>query len=132
MTLFEECINALGKNTQILSHQDTEFYLDELVKKFPVTSWARIDWDKISKKKELNDLCEISEWLKSNNITDTSVILLWNYTDEPAVQTDLKNVLAVIDDVTAVGSDTFVFCPTSNYVIEFYHEGEVTIGLSNQ
>ena len=52
MSLFEECINSLGKNTQILSLQDTEFYFDELVKKFPVTSWARIDWDKISKKEE--------------------------------------------------------------------------------
>ncbi|BEV38185.1 hypothetical protein BSB_12580 [Bacillus stercoris] len=35
--------------------------------------------------------------------------------------------LNVIDDVTAVGSDTFMFSE-SGYVIEFFHDGDVTIG----
>lgn len=131
MTLFEECIKALGKDIQILSPKSTEFYLDELVRKFPITPWARIDWNKIVTKKSIKNLSDIFKWLKKMNIKATRVILLWNYTEEPAIEAELKDVLVSIDDVMAVGPDTFVFCPIGNYVIEFYHDGEVAIGLSN-
>ncbi|WP_435868787.1 CDI toxin immunity protein [Bacillus mycoides] len=39
-----------------------------------------------------------------------------------------NDILRNIDDVTAVGSDTYLFCP-NNFVIEFYHEGEIIIGF---
>ncbi|MGN7941608.1 CDI toxin immunity protein [Virgibacillus sp. 6R] len=46
MTLIEECIEALGSNIVILSDKQTHGYFEELSGKFPITSWARIDWDK--------------------------------------------------------------------------------------
>lgn len=93
---------------------------------------ARINWDAIVAKKKINDCQEIIQWLTREKISDYRVILLWNYSDAPAVSTDLRSALRAIDDVTAVGSDTFMFCPSAGYVIEFYHEGEVTIGLANE
>ena len=77
---------------------------------------------------ELSD--ELFKWLEDNGITDTSVIILWNPSDDPAVKTTLENALTVIDDVTAVGSDTFMYSELG-YVIEFYHDGEVTVGMAN-
>ncbi|AQT86320.1 hypothetical protein ERICIV_01725 [Paenibacillus larvae subsp. larvae] len=132
MTLFEECIIALGNDVEILSQAETSYYFDELVKKFPVTSWARIDWNSISIKKPIEELGEIIIWLNDMNIKNTKVIILWNHTDSPGISTELRNALNVIDDITAVGSDTFMFCPHNNYVIEFYHEGEITVGLNNE
>lgn len=132
MTLFEECIMALGKDVKVLDQEKTNYYFNQLVSKFPIASWARINWDEIETKKKIDDLQEILQWLNNASISDLRVILLWNYSDAPAVSTDLKNALRVIDDVTAVGSDTFMFCPSAGYVIEFYHEGEITIGLASE
>jgi len=132
MTLFEECIEALGENVTICSETETSRYFDELVKMFPVTSWDRINWSEVAKKKQVKDLSQILQWLNGMNIHDAAVVLLWNYVDDPAVLSNLKDVLKVIDDVIVVGSDTFIFCPTGGYVIEFYHEGEVMIGITSR
>jgi hypothetical protein len=37
--------------------------------------------------------------------------------------------IEVIDDVTAVSFDTWIFSLASGYVIEIYHEGEVWVGI---
>ncbi|MFH0345226.1 hypothetical protein ACHADS_01450 [Bacillus vallismortis] len=107
MTLYEECLEALGNNKEVLTISDTRKYHEQLGKSFP-------DED-------------IDEWLIENKIDDKTVILLWAYGDYPAVKTSLDNALNVIDDVTAVGSYTFMFSE-SGYVIEFSHDGDVTIG----
>nr|WP_227495998.1 hypothetical protein [Bacillus mycoides] len=59
---------------------------------------------------------------------ESKVYVLWSTGTVPVLYTNLNNALHNIDDVTAVGSDTYLFCP-NNFVIEFYHEGEIIIGL---
>ncbi|MEK5502042.1 CDI toxin immunity protein [Bacillus sp. FSL M8-0168] len=130
MDLFDECLEALGERKEILSEELTVKYFNSLSKQFPITSWARIDWEKVKNKKRIEYSDELFKWLKDNGIADTSVIILWNPSDDPAVKTTLENALAVIDDVTAVGSDTFMYSELG-YVIEFYHDGEVTVGMAN-
>ncbi|MPQ25755.1 CDI toxin immunity protein [Bacillus paralicheniformis] len=130
MDLFDECLEALGEQKEILSEELTGEYFNSLSKQFPITSWARIDWEKVKNKKRIEYSDELFKWLEDNGITDTSVIILWNPSDDPAVKTTLENALAVIDDVTAVGSDTFMYSELG-YVIEFYHDGEVTVGMAN-
>ncbi|WP_243386164.1 hypothetical protein [Bacillus kexueae] len=131
MTLFEECINAIGEeNLEILSDKSTESYFDRLCDLFPVLPWARIDWDKISRKKKISDLNDIGEWLKNMGIYNDEVIILWNYTEISGIRTNLKEALNVIEDVIAVGSDTFMLCENEGYVIEFFHDGEITVGIT--
>ena len=130
LDLFDECLEALGEQKEILSEELTVKYFNSLSKQFPITSWARIDWEKVKNKKRIEYSDELFKWLKDNGIADTSVIILWNPSDDPAVKTTLENALAVIDDVTAVGSDTFMYSELG-YVIEFYHDGEVTVGMAN-
>ncbi|NBI30728.1 CDI toxin immunity protein [Chengkuizengella marina] len=129
MTLFEECILALGNNQKIVTEEETNQYFEQLVNMFSIVSWGRIEWETISKKYRLNHISEVLDYLKEHGIEERSIILLWNYSDAPAVKTNLTNIFNCIDDVTAVGSDTFVFCPTGKYVIEFFHEGEITLGI---
>ncbi|MFF2014909.1 hypothetical protein [Paenibacillus sp. NPDC058177] len=134
MTLFEECTLALGENIEILSIRETEDMFNKLVSFFPVTSWGRIDWGsvdnfmEISREQEILSKIENECGVHYNN----TVFLLWNYTDAPSVCADLNQVLSNIDNVTAVGSDTWIFCPESGYVIEYFHEGQVTVGFKKR
>ncbi len=91
---------------------------------------GRIKWDEVTTHRSIDYAEDIDEWLIENKIDDKNVILLWAYGDYPAVKTSLDNALNVIDDVTAVGSDTFMFSE-SGYVIEFFHDGDVTIGKAS-
>lgn len=120
------------KNVEILSNELTEEYLDRLCELFPITPWARIDWENVSRRKKVNDLKEIHEWLKDMEMNDRDIVILWNYTDKPGIRTDLEKALQVINDVTAIGSDTFMLCKAEGYVIEFFHDGEVMVGVSNK
>ena len=65
MTLLEECIIALGNDTEILSSQETKITFQDMSNTFPMTKWGRIDWEKtdgnfeiVSKKIFWNDLVE--------------------------------------------------------------------------
>ncbi|MEK4063789.1 MULTISPECIES: CDI toxin immunity protein [unclassified Paenibacillus] len=133
MTLFEECIQALGDGTEIVTIQKTEELFNHLVSWFPVTSWGRINWDNISRRYEISKPQEVISIIKNelNGDFNSKVFLLWNYTDAPSIYTELSQVLNNIDDVTAVGSDTWIFCPSSGYVIEYFHEGQVMLGFKD-
>nr|WP_156290172.1 hypothetical protein [Oceanobacillus salinisoli] len=43
------------------------------------------------------------------------------------LKTEFDNILRALHDLTAVSSDTFLYVP-HKYVIEIYHEGEITLG----
>lgn len=129
MTLFEECVHAIGnENLRILTSGETEKYFDYLCSLFPISPWGRIDWEKVSEKKEIRYLSEIVDWLRQRGINHHDVIVLWNYSYYPGIKAKLERVLNAIDDVVAVGSDTFILCKNGEYVIEFFHDGVVTIG----
>ncbi len=50
MTLFDECVLALGETTTALSKERSSQVIAQMKAKFPFTPWERIDWDIVSKK----------------------------------------------------------------------------------
>jgi hypothetical protein len=130
MTLLDECIEALGEDAEILMNSEKEKVLDALESSFPFAEWGRIDWDKVSKRENVNTVDDIIAYLENcyQNF-DPVVYIIWDEGALPIIKSDLKKVLEVIADVTAVSFDTWIFSPTSGYVIEIYHEGEVWIGI---
>lgn len=98
-------------------------------KQFSLTSWGRIKWEEVCCHQSIDYEEEIYDWLAKHHFKDRNIIILWGYGEQPALKTSLEHALNVIDDVTAVGSDTFMFSE-SGYVIEFFHDGDVTIGKS--
>ncbi|OYD06217.1 CDI toxin immunity protein [Paludifilum halophilum] len=64
----------------------------------------------------------------TNTVHDETLYLIWSDGSYPVVQSKMKNVMEVIDDITAVSFDTWLFNPASSFVIEFYHEGEIIYG----
>ncbi|ASB94158.1 hypothetical protein [Bacillus subtilis] len=129
MDLFDECLEALGKNKEILSEELTANYYELLSNSFPFTSWGQIKWKEVCCHQSIVYEDEIYDWLAKHHFKDRNIIILWGYGEQPALKTSLEHALNVIDDVTAVGSDTFMFSE-SGYVIEFFHDGDVTIGKS--
>lgn len=129
MTLFEECLQVLGNEVEVLSVEETNGNFKMLTDLFAMKPWGRVDWEKIKNKIDITEISSIEEHLNNCNKLDRIVILLWDEASLPAVRTNLEAVLNNTDDVTAVGFNTWVFCPESKYLIEFYHESEVILGL---
>lgn len=129
--LFEECVEALGAGTVILSEEKSKEIYHHLANTYPITSWARIDWDQIKSKMKIESGTEIASQIKQV-LEDAGgeVFILWSHGDQPVLQAKLDSVFRAIDDVTAVSADTFILSP-SRYIIEFHHEGEITIGFEN-
>ncbi|MCT4596522.1 MAG: hypothetical protein N4A50_01410 [Vallitalea sp.] len=127
--LFDECIEALQKEVNILSDSESEEMYDNLQRDFPFIKWGRIDWEKVDKKFKVNDIEEINSYIQTNmKVIDDSVYVLWGYRDSPVIRTKLISAMGAIDDINVIGGDQWIYSPHDKYVIEFYHEGEIMIG----
>ncbi|MEI3896218.1 MULTISPECIES: CDI toxin immunity protein [unclassified Bacillus (in: firmicutes)] len=128
-TLLDECIEALGENIVVFEGKEKEKILDSFENSFPITSWARIDWDKFCDFQNIVYLDDIEAYLNKQYSLDSYIIyIIWDEASLPIIKTNLHQILQVIDDVTAVSFDTWLYSPNLGYAIEFYHEGEVRIG----
>lgn len=132
--MFDECIEALGTGTVILSEDKSKEIYHCLQKSYPINTWARIDWEQIRAKMKIESIVEILP--RINQVlgdVGEEVFILWSTGKQPVLKSQLCTVLKAIDDVSlsAVGADTFVFSP-SRFVIEFHHEGEIVIGFEDQ
>ncbi|WLR41740.1 hypothetical protein LC087_12810 [Bacillus carboniphilus] len=130
MSLFDECIEALGEDVDILLERDRELLLRDFERSFPFTEWGRIQWNKVLKHVEVNTFDEIVSFINQNiNEYNNVIYVIWDEEILPIIQADLNKVFDVIDDVTAVSFDTWIFSPSTGYVIEIFHDGEVRVGL---
>lgn len=130
MSLFDECIEALSEDVHVLSDNNREQVLSNFESSFLFSKWGRIDWDKLSNHAEVNTIDEIISFLYKNmNEYSNVVYVIWDEGMLPIIQSTLDKVFEVIDDVTAVSFDTWIFSPSSGYVIEIFHDGEVRVGL---
>ena len=129
MTLYEECIYALGEEIEILSSVEANNILISFKNTFPITKWGRVDWNKFNSFNKITSPDNILEVIEKYDIDlNDSVYIIWDEVTLPIVKANLKRVLEVIVDITAVSFNTWLFNPSSNYIIEFYHENEITFG----
>jgi hypothetical protein len=129
MTLFEECLQAL-KNYKVLSDNESKQVVELFEEDFKITQWGRIDWSIYSNKYELNSSQDIQSVIQKKFIsTEEFIQIIWDEASLPVVECTLENALRVIDDVTAVSFDTWLYNPRHRFVIEYYHEGDITIGF---
>lgn len=78
----------------------------------------------------MNTVDEIISFLDQNmNEYSNAVYIIWDEGTLPIIQSTLDKVFEVIDDVTAVSFDTWIFSSSTGYVIEIFHDGEVRVGL---
>ena len=128
---FDEFVGALAKNVSLFYTQKRKKIFTVFENLFPTTDWGRIDWAKVPTRAEIFSAQDIIDNLEINFVNfDTSIYILWNEGTIPIVKSNLELILNNIDELPPVIFDTWLFCPTSKYVIEFYHEGEVTFGVA--
>ncbi|WP_240422043.1 hypothetical protein [Paenibacillus periandrae] len=123
MTLFEECVEALGNGIKILSEQEAKKILTQFQIDFPLNQFLRVQWENYINKIIINNSVQLSSEIKEN----IALYIIWDNARLPIIHTDLFSVIKVIDDVTAVSFDTWLYSPENKFLVEFHHDGKITI-----
>jgi hypothetical protein len=122
-TLLQECIEFTG--AKILNYEEGNQILEEIQGKIPFTLDGRVDFTKFKSKNIINTISSINESITIS----TEFYVMWDEVNLPCLKCELKDIIKFIDDVTAVSFDTWMVSSDYNTIIEFYHEGEITLGI---
>lgn len=125
MTLFDECIEALG-NPTILGDVESQNEFNRFRESFSF-SYGRIDWSKINQRETVIGTSDILGKIKNN---DGEFFIIWDNARLPVIKSKIEDIFKALDDVLAVSFDTWLYRPEDGTIIEFFHEGEVTIGIA--
>lgn len=129
-TLFDECIEALYPDVEVIPLQQRNDYTRLMTNNYPIAINGRIDWEKVEQKQNVDSPKQVVGMVKEKVlIDDFDILIIWDGAHLPVIKSKLMKAIDVIDDVTAVGFDTWFYCIEHNCVIEFYHEGEITVGF---
>ena len=120
--LLKECIEKL-RNKQVHNLSVSNKIFQEISEYVKFTFYGRIDWEMYSNKRKLFDVNDILSLLNKNDIC----LLLYNEASLPVIETKIEDFISCIDDVLAVSFDTWVWIKKKNIIIEFFHDGEITL-----
>jgi hypothetical protein len=132
---FLEIVDKLGEGTIILSESKSEEVMHRMVSDFPVVEWGRLDWSRIPKRKWVSGIGEIIDFLSHHvDVEEQEVYVLWGYgrepfSDPPFLRTTLMNALKHYEELRDYGSDAWLYAPDGTFVVEFYHEGDIVVGM---
>ncbi len=130
MTLFKECIEALGKHARISEKNLSKEILDKFDKDFPLPSWGRIAWDKIKEKRIISSIEEIIPTLLHEQRNPSNLVyVIGSDPTIPIIESNLDKLLEYFDDVEAISPNSWFYCPLDGWVVEVYHDGSITIGF---
>ncbi|MBN1046100.1 MULTISPECIES: hypothetical protein [unclassified Clostridium] len=121
--LLQECIENTGGI--ILEYDENQKIVTNIQEKFPFTVHGRVNWSNINTKNIIEDLSDI------NDLVDTSALffVIWDEEKLPCLKCKLKDIITFIDDVTAISFDTWLVSSDYNIIIEFYHGGQIIVGV---
>ncbi len=120
-------MEALGRGTVVYDDETSKAIVHDMCAAFPITMWARIDWDLIVEKQDIVALDMISGLLSRK-----WCYVIWDDGSLPVVKANVQSIIENIDDVTAVSFDTWLCDLEFQKIVEFYHEGEVRFGHKNK
>ncbi|MFV0543018.1 MAG: hypothetical protein ACK5L8_04930 [Marinicella pacifica] len=128
-SLFDECLDSLLNRVNILNDDESDILVEEFESSFEITTYGRVDWQNVIQKHFLSDISDVLNLDKVAN--DDEIFIIWDDASYPVVRAKLMDVLNSIEDVIAVSFDTWLYCADKKYVVEFYHEGQTTFGVSD-
>ncbi len=117
MTLFEECIEAL-KNYSIIEDDKQK---EQILSNLSLTFYGKLDVSQYSEPHEVsfNELHLLPD--------EKEYYIIWTDAEIPIIKSNIDDILENIYDVLAVSFDTWLISADMKEIIEFYHEGAVTI-----
>jgi hypothetical protein len=136
MSMLDKCITALLNSQdkcEILSESVGRIISRNMIAMYPFAWWGPIDWDKVTDKVMIKEKRNIYDVLKKRNIgLNENVFIVWDSADSPIIKTSLKASLDNIDDITTIGFNTWLYCPTSGWILEFHHDDTITLGFAEK
>lgn len=131
--LFLECMESLRPNVSILSDRDSEEIYSRMQTDFPFTFWGQVDWNVMSNKHTFQSIEETRSYLeKMMDLSNEWVYILWGYGDEPVLRARLDSIFSSIELIECIGSDQFLYHPQKAIIVELFHEGSITMGVSTR
>ena len=124
-TLFDECIEALHSNVEILDVNTSTKIVAHMTSLFPFSKYGRIQWSNVENKKESVEIISIKDFIDISR----DVYIIWDNGSHNVLKSSLNLVLENIYDVLAVGFDTWLMDINGNYVIEHYHSGDINVAF---
>lgn len=121
--LLQECVESTGG--ELLNYYEGNKRLEEIQEKIPFGLDGRVDFSKFKSKYNIISISSLSELIKNS----IEFYVMWDELNLPCLKSVLKDIIRCIDDVTAVSFDTLVVSLDYNIIIEFYHEGEIILGI---
>ena len=121
--LLQECLESTGG--ELLNYHEGNKVLEEIQEKIPFGLDGRVDFSKLKSKYNIIEISSLSELIKNS----IEFYVMWDQANLPCLKSKLKDIIRCIDDVTAVSFDTWVVSSDYNIIIEFNHEGEITLGI---
>lgn len=117
MTLFEECIEALN-NYSIIEDDKLK---EQILSNLNLTFYGKLDVSQYGEphKASLNELHLLPG--------EKEYYIIWTDAEIPIIKSSIDDILENIYDVLAVSFDTWLISVDMKDIIEFYHEGAVTI-----
>ncbi|WP_324822891.1 hypothetical protein [Sinanaerobacter sp. ZZT-01] len=122
--LLKECMEALHDDGFILDNEDARLVYHDFKGSVVFTPWG-IDWEegkKIKKIKHIQFESELTEICSKDNY-----YIIWGK-GLPIIRCSLNAIINHLDDIKAVEVDTWLFSTDYSEIIEFYHEGRITLG----
>lgn len=121
----------LDEAVEILDAKESEQVEIEMTDRFPIAWYGRIDWDKMSNKSVLayQELQRITDILSRQGLDHTlPVYVIVGLHGYPLAKSSLKTTIKSMEEIMYMGPDQYIYCPESNYVIEFFHDDVITLG----
>ncbi len=123
--LLQECIHFTG--SEVFSYEVGEAMIDETDSRIERDSYGRVICEQFSFFEKINDKNRLFEI-----IDESREFYLYWCRWMPTLKNTLDKFIEYIDDVEAVGGDFLLVSLDYDIVIEFYHEGEVMVGIFNK
>ena len=113
--LFDECLKALG------SYKIAKLYEAKMaMANLRLTDYGRLDFRRYKSSRGMS-IAELRA------LGDFACCIIYNNADLPVVKCRFKQVLDCLDDVLAPAFDTWVLDEKYSRLIEFYHDGQITL-----
>lgn len=123
--LLQECIEVLSDSSYIIDYEKGIMIYNKFMQMIPFLPWG-IDWDKFDVFRKINSLDKLEE-----SCINRYFYIIWGK-DLPIIKSDIKTISNYIYDIVAVSPDTWLLAENYDEIIEFYHEGKVTVGQIRQ
>lgn len=128
--LFNECVQSL--KAIILSNQEENEIRHWFNTVVPLTTWGKVDWEKIDKKIAIGyDPEMIIPALHKliGNPVDMQVYVDWSSEGLPIIKTDVRKLIQFFDHIVCVDFEKFVMNPSLGYILEILPSNQMTLGL---